>query len=88
MSITLAGVFTVLSFVGSMLWMNVAADELVGLLVAVGHVMELPAALLGATVLAWGNSLSDTVSNLTMARDGCVLFHTGTDRHTHSQPVT
>jgi sodium/potassium/calcium exchanger 6 len=42
----------------------------VGLLVAVGHILELPPALLGATVLAWGNSLSDTVSNMTMARDG------------------
>ncbi len=61
---------TVLAFVGSMMWMNVAADELVGLLVAVGHVLELPAALLGATVLAWGNSLADAVSNTTMARDG------------------
>ncbi|KAL6758821.1 Sodium/calcium exchanger protein-domain-containing protein, partial [Haematococcus lacustris] len=61
---------TLLAFLGSMMWMNAAADELVGLLVAVGNIMELPPALLGATVLAWGNSLSDAVSNTTMARDG------------------
>jgi solute carrier family 24 (sodium/potassium/calcium exchanger), member 6 len=34
------------------------------------QVLRLPAGLLGATLLAWGNSLSDTVSNATMARDG------------------
>lgn len=46
------------------------AHAQVGLLVVVGHILNIPVALLGATFLSWGNAMSDCVNNLTFAKDG------------------
>uniref|UniRef100_A0A7N0UWA3 Sodium/calcium exchanger membrane region domain-containing protein n=1 Tax=Kalanchoe fedtschenkoi TaxID=63787 RepID=A0A7N0UWA3_KALFE len=55
------------SFLMSMIWSYITAQELVGLLVSVGFIFEVSSAILGLTVLAWGNSLGDLVTNLTIA---------------------
>ncbi len=59
-----------LTFMMSILWLNTAASALVGVCVVLGHIFGVKPALLGATVLAWGNSAPDMVADLSMARDG------------------
>ena len=54
-------------FLISVLWAYTLARELVALLVAIGYVVGVKASVLGVTVLAWGDSLGDLVSNVAMA---------------------
>jgi hypothetical protein len=64
------GVLTALAFVLSVTWMDATAGELVALLAAIGKISGVSETLLGATVLAWGNSVGDMVANTTVAREG------------------
>jgi solute carrier family 24 (sodium/potassium/calcium exchanger), member 6 len=64
------GMLTVIAFLVSMIWMDVVAGEVVSLLTAAGKICGISEALLGATVLAWGNSVGDFIANRTIARDG------------------
>ncbi|KAL6643724.1 hypothetical protein ACP70R_018490 [Stipagrostis hirtigluma subsp. patula] len=57
-------------FLMSVLWSYMLARELVALLVAIGYVAGVRASVLGATVLAWGNSLGDLVADVAMAMHG------------------
>lgn len=57
-------------FALSVLWIYGVANELLGLLRAFGLVAGLSDAILGLTVLAWGNSLGDFVTNVAVARQG------------------
>ncbi|KAI4301014.1 hypothetical protein L6164_034333 [Bauhinia variegata] len=57
-------------FVMSVTWSYITAQELVGLLVSIGYICGISPSILGLTVLAWGNSLGDLMTNLTMALDG------------------
>ncbi|GJN23848.1 hypothetical protein PR202_gb11536 [Eleusine coracana subsp. coracana] len=57
-------------FLMSVLWAYTLARELVALLVAIGYVVGVKASVLGVTVLAWGDSLGDLVSNVAMAVHG------------------
>ena len=52
------------------MWMDAAAGELVALFGAIGRISGVSEALLGATVFAWGISVSDLVSDTTVARRG------------------
>jgi len=63
-------VFLVVGFLMSCLWISSLADELVALLNALGDIIGIPKAILGLSVLAWGNSVGDLVSNTLMARKG------------------
>jgi Ca2+/Na+ antiporter len=65
-----AGAFTVITFVTAILWLNTAAGMLVNVSLVAGRILGVEPALLGATVLAWGNSLPDLVNNMALARDG------------------
>ncbi|NXC50368.1 NCLX protein, partial [Penelope pileata] len=63
-------VFAFLGFLASAMWINTAATELVNILRTLGIIFQLSNTVLGLTLLAWGNSIGDTFSNLTMARQG------------------
>lgn len=58
------------AFVMSVFWISVTAGELLGCLVTLGVILGLSPALLGLTVLAWGNSVGDLVADVAVARVG------------------
>ena len=64
------GILTVVAFVISVTWMDGTAGELVALLTALGKIHGVSETLLGATVLAWGNSVGDIVADVTVAKEG------------------
>jgi sodium/potassium/calcium exchanger 6 len=62
-----------LCFVGfavSIAWISTIAGEVVGVLKALGVILDISDAILGLTVFAVGNSLSDLVANITVAKLG------------------
>ncbi|KAK7337805.1 hypothetical protein VNO77_18392 [Canavalia gladiata] len=60
----------VMAFVMSVFWISTTAGELVNCLEALGTRLKLPQALLGLTVLAWGNSVGDLVADVAVAKAG------------------
>ncbi|KAH0994796.1 hypothetical protein GBA52_018660 [Prunus armeniaca] len=59
-----------IAFVMSVFWISTTAGELLNCLAALGSLLELPPALLGLTVLAWGNSVGDLVADVALAKAG------------------
>lgn len=57
-----------IGFVVSIVWISTIADEIVGVLKALGVVFNLSGAILGMTVFAVGNSLDDMMANISVAR--------------------
>ena len=62
--------FTLVAFAQAVMWMDAAAGELVALFGAIGRISGVSESLLGATVFAWGISVSDLVSDTAVARRG------------------
>ncbi|NWT39099.1 NCLX protein, partial [Chroicocephalus maculipennis] len=63
-------VFAFLGGGASAMWINAAATELVKGGGTLGIIFQLSNTVLGGGGLAWGNSIGDTFSDLTMARQG------------------
>ena len=63
-------VLVLLGFVSSVMWISAVAQELVSLLNALGLMLNISPVILGLTILAWGNSLGDMVSDVSLARQG------------------
>ncbi|KAL4158158.1 hypothetical protein PRNP1_003937 [Phytophthora ramorum] len=59
-----------LAFVACVCWIYAVANELMSLLVAVGYITHASNSLLGLTVLAWGNSVGDLITDVSVARAG------------------
>lgn len=59
-----------LGFVVSIAWISTIANEVVGVLKALGVILEISDAILGLTIFAVGNSLGDLVADITVARLG------------------
>lgn len=57
-------------FVISVGWIYLIANEIVSILKALGVYFGLSDAILGLTVLAWGNSIGDLVADVSMAKQG------------------
>lgn len=62
--------FSLLAFVVSCCWIYSLASEVVALLETLGFLLNVSEAILGLTVLAWGNSVGDLIANVAMARHG------------------
>ncbi|CAN9513267.1 unnamed protein product [Ophioblennius macclurei] len=62
--------FALLGFVVSAVLISAAASEVVSLLHMLGVVLRLSNTVLGLTLLAWGNSIGDCFSDITLARQG------------------
>ncbi|KAL3244898.1 hypothetical protein MRX96_018487 [Rhipicephalus microplus] len=63
-------VFGYVGFLVAVAWIYLLANEVLSLLKTFGIVVGLSDAFLGMTVLAWGNSIGDYISNLSVARQG------------------
>ncbi|KAI4349994.1 hypothetical protein L6164_010528 [Bauhinia variegata] len=59
-----------MAFVMSVFWISTIAGELLNCLTTLGTLLKLPPALLGLTVLAWGNSVGDLVADVAVAKAG------------------
>lgn len=57
-------------FVIAAAWIDTVADQLVSVLDFFGICLKIPGPIVGLTILAWGNSMSDLSADITMARKG------------------
>eukprot|EP00056_Hartaetosiga_gracilis_P005052 m.80796 g.80796 ORF g.80796 m.80796 type:complete len:729 (-) comp12032_c0_seq5:116-2302(-) len=62
--------FGFMGFMVAVVWIYIVANEIVNLLQTLGRLFGISDAILGLTVLAWGNSIGDFVSNYTVAKQG------------------
>lgn len=58
------------AFFMSITWISVAADILIDLLTLQGVILQIDPALLGMSILAWGNSLGDLMACISIAKKG------------------
>ena len=62
--------FVYISFFTCILWIYTEANEVVGLLTALGFIWKIESAIMGLTFLAWANSVGDLVSDISLAKAG------------------
>lgn len=58
------------SFLMSITWTYILAQELISLMASLGIILGISHSVMGLLILAWGNSLGDLFSNVTMAQNG------------------
>jgi len=64
------GLLAFIGFIVSVVWIYLIANEIVSILKAFGVFFGLSDAILGLTVLAWGNSISDLIADVAIAKQG------------------
>ncbi|XP_060593798.1 mitochondrial sodium/calcium exchanger protein-like isoform X2 [Ruditapes philippinarum] len=62
--------FAYLGFVVAVVWIYSIANEIVNILQTFGVVFNISNAILGLTLLAWGNSIGDFIADTVMAKQG------------------
>lgn len=62
--------FALLGFAASVAWIFRTCEILVGTLSAIGSVLGIPESIMGLTVLSWGSSLGDLITNVAIAKHG------------------
>ncbi len=62
-----AAMIGIYGFIVSAIWIGIIAEELVGIIHVFGVIAHIKPAVLGVTVLAWGNSLTDLMANIAIA---------------------
>jgi len=70
MKMNVAAPIAFVGFVIAATWIDFIADHVVSLLDFIGIILHIPGAVMGLTVLAWGNSIGDLSANMAMARKG------------------
>ncbi|PVV04927.1 hypothetical protein BB560_000559 [Smittium megazygosporum] len=59
-----------IGFVSGIFWINLISNEVVEILQTLGSVLKISNSLMGFTLLAFGNSIGDLATNITVARLG------------------
>ncbi|KAK4168527.1 Sodium/calcium exchanger protein-domain-containing protein [Cladorrhinum sp. PSN259] len=67
-------IICIFGFIISVFWISTIAGEVVGVLKAVGVILNMSEAILGLTIFAMGNSVGDLVANITIARLGSPIM--------------
>ncbi|KAF6019924.1 SLC8B1 [Bugula neritina] len=62
--------FAFLGFIVAVIWIYSIANEVVNILQLFGVVFQISNAILGLTLLAWGNSIGDFIADTALARKG------------------
>jgi sodium/potassium/calcium exchanger 6 len=62
--------YVIMAFGMSIVWIYIIAANLVNILSALGEAWKIDKAVLAVTVLSWGNSLGDMISDIVVARQG------------------
>ena len=63
-------ILSYLGFGSAVVWIYLVANEIVSLLKTFGIIFGLSDAILGLTILAWGNSIGDLVADVAIAKQG------------------
>jgi sodium/potassium/calcium exchanger 6 len=61
---------TVGALVGSVVWIDLISSEVVDILQSLGFIFDIPTAMLGQTVLSWGNAVGDLFASAALVRRG------------------
>ena len=69
-SLSIFWLFQVWSFIMSIMWIYMLSNILVDVLVMYECITGISAALLGLTVLSWGNSVGDAVASFSISKKG------------------
>lgn len=67
-------IICIFGFIISVFWISTIAGEVVGVLKAVGVILNMSEAILGLTIFAMGNSVGDLFANITIARLGSPIM--------------
>ena len=63
-------IFQLVSFVMSIVWVYMLANIIVDSLVLFGMLTGINTAILGLTVLSWGNSVGDAIASMSISKKG------------------
>lgn len=64
------GALAFLGFTAGIIWIYLIANQLVGLLQTLGLIFGVSETLMGLTIFAWGNSMGDLMTDISLARLG------------------